>query len=79
MQVGNFTSKPSNTGRNWTPDGTTLYNLRAMKGAAGIADFGLDTEGGDRAKLNLLKEPMRLVFYHERRIAGGVHARRRDE
>jgi hypothetical protein len=62
VQVGNFTPKPSNTGRDWTPDGTAIYHLRAMKGAAALTDFGLDTEGGDRAKLNLLKEPMRLMF-----------------
>ena len=62
VQVGNFMPKPSNTGKDWTPDGTAIYHLRAMKGAAAITDFGLDTEGGDRAKLNLLKEPMRLVF-----------------
>lgn len=62
VQVGNFTPKPSNTGKDWTPDGTAIYNLRALKGAAAVTDFGLDTEGGDRAKLNLLKEPMRLVF-----------------
>jgi len=62
VQIGNFTPKPSNTGKDWTPDGTAIYHLRAMKGAAAITDFGLDTEGGDRAKLNLLKEPMRLLF-----------------
>ncbi len=62
VQFGNFTPKPSNTGKDWTPDGTAIYNIRAMKNTAALAEFGLDTEGGDRAKLNLLKEPMRLVF-----------------
>lgn len=62
VQIGNFAPKPSNTGVDWKPSGTTIYNLSAQRSAAAIADFGLDTEGGDRAKLNLLREPIRLVF-----------------
>ena len=27
-QFGNFVPQPSNTGRDWTPTGTTIYNLR---------------------------------------------------
>ena len=62
VQVGNFVAKPSNTGKDWTPDGTTIYNLRASKAMPTITTFGIDTEGGDRAKLDLLKDPVRLVF-----------------
>ncbi len=61
-QIGNFVAKPSNTGRDWTPDGTTVYNLGALASTAALPIFGLDTEGGDRAKTNLLKEPIRLLF-----------------
>lgn len=61
-QFGNFVAQPSNTGRDWTPNGTTIYNLRADPWTAAVSDFGLDTEGGDRAKTQLLREPMRLVF-----------------
>jgi hypothetical protein len=62
VQLGNFVEKPSNTGRDWTPDGTTLYNLRALASVAAVTVFGLDTEGGDRAKTNLLKEPISVQF-----------------
>ena len=61
-QFGNFVPKPSNTGRDWTPTGTTVYNLRADPFTAALSEFGIDTEGGDRAKTQLLREPMRLVF-----------------
>jgi hypothetical protein len=61
-QVGNFEPRPSNTGKDWTPDGTAVYNLLADKSSAALPAFGLDTEGGDRAKTNLLREPIRLVF-----------------
>ena len=61
-QFGNFVPQPSNTGRDWTPNGTTIYNLRADPWTAAISEFGLDTEGGDRAKTQLLREPIRLVF-----------------
>ena len=61
-QFGNFVPQPSNTGRDWTPNGTTIYNLRADPLTAAVSEFGLDTEGGDRAKTQLLREPMRLVF-----------------
>jgi len=61
-QFGNFVPQPSNTGRDWTPKGTTIYSLRADAAAPVIVEFGLDTEGGDRAKTQLLREPMRLVF-----------------
>jgi DNA-binding beta-propeller fold protein YncE len=61
-QFGNFVPQPSNTGRDWTPTGTTIYNLRADAAFPVIAELGLDTEGGDRAKTQLLREPMRLVF-----------------
>jgi len=61
-QFGNFVPQPSNTGRNWKPTGTTVYNLRADAYSAAITDFGLDTEGGDRAKTQLLWEPMQLDF-----------------
>ena len=43
-------------------DGTTMYNLRADPFTAALSEFGIDTEGGDRAKTQLLREPMRLVF-----------------
>ncbi len=62
VQIGNYAPKPSNTGRDWTPDGTAIYNLTARSATAALPDFGLDTEGGDRAKTNLLREPMRLQF-----------------
>lgn len=62
VQIGNFVEKPSNTGRNWKPNGTAIYNLRILKSTAAITDFGIDTEGGDRAKLNLLNEFMSLRF-----------------
>ena len=61
-QFGNFVPQPSNTGRDWTPTGTTIYNLRADAAFPVIAEFGLDTEGGDRAKTQLLRQPMRLIF-----------------
>ena len=61
-QFGNFVPQPSNTGRDWTPTGTTIYNLRADAAFPVVTEFGLDTEGGDRAKTQLLLEPMRLVF-----------------
>ena len=61
-QFGNFVPQPSNTGRDWTPTGTTIYNLRADAAFPVVTEFGLDTEGGDRAKTQLLREPMRLVF-----------------
>ena len=61
-QFGNFVPQPSNTGRDWTPTGTTVYNLRADAAFPVVTEFGLDTEGGDRAKTQLLREPMRLVF-----------------
>jgi hypothetical protein len=61
-QFGNFVPQPSNTGRDWTPKGTTVFNLRADVAFPVIAEFGIDTEGGDRAKTQLLREPMRIVF-----------------
>ena len=61
-QFGNFVPQPSKTGRDWTPTGTTIYNLRADAAFPLIAEFGLDTEGGDRAKTQLLRQPMRLIF-----------------
>ncbi len=61
-QFGNFVPQPSDTGRDWTPTGTTIYNLRADAAFPVVTEFGLDTEGGDRAKTQLLREPMRLVF-----------------
>ena len=61
-QFGNFVPQPSNTGRDWTPTGTTIYNLRADATFPVVTEFGIDTEGGDRAKTQLLREPMRLVF-----------------
>jgi len=62
QQFGNFVAQPSNTGRDWTPTGTTVYNLRADPLTAAVSEFGIDTEGGDRAKTQLLREPMQLVF-----------------
>ena len=62
IQFGNFVPQPSNTGRDWKPTGTTIYNLRADAAFPVITEFGLDTEGGDRAKTQLLREPMRLIF-----------------
>jgi len=56
-QFGNFAPQPSNTGRDWKPGGTTVYNLRADAYSAAITHFGIDTEGGDRAKSQLLWEP----------------------
>jgi WD40 repeat protein len=61
-QFGNFEPQPSNTGRDWTPTGTTIYNLRADATFPVVTEFGIDTEGGDRAKTQLLREPMRLIF-----------------
>ena len=61
-QCGNFVPQPSNTGRDWTPTGTTIYNLRADATFPVVTEFGLDTEGGDRAKTQLLRQPMRLIF-----------------
>ena len=61
-QFGNFVPQPSNTGRDWTPTGRTIYNLRADAAFPVVTEFGLDTEGGDRAKTQLLREPIRLVF-----------------
>ena len=34
----------------WMPDGSTVYNLQALKSSASIPVFGLDTEGGDRVR-----------------------------
>ncbi len=62
MQIGNFRPKPSNTGKDWTPTGRTVYNLAASRSSAAIVAFGLDTEGGDRAKTNLIREPIRLIL-----------------
>ncbi|MBM3494344.1 MAG: hypothetical protein FJX72_08495 [Armatimonadetes bacterium] len=62
MQIGNFRPKPSNMGKNWTPTGRTIYSLAASRSSAEIVAFGLDTEGGDRAKTNLLREPIRLLM-----------------
>lgn len=62
VQIGNFKPQPSNTGKDWTPTGTTIYHLLADKSSAALPGFGLDTEGGDRAKTNLLREPIRLAF-----------------
>jgi len=62
QQFGNFVAQLSNTGRDWTPTGTTVYNLRADPLTAAVSEFGIDTEGGDRAKTQLLREPIQLVF-----------------
>jgi hypothetical protein len=62
IQFGNWTPMPSNTGRDWTPTGQAVVNLGASPFGAAVACFGIDTEGGDRAKTNLLREPMRLRF-----------------
>ena len=59
---GNWSPTPSNTGRDWMPTGKAVFNLGAAPFGAAVASFGIDTEGGDRAKTNLLREPMRLRF-----------------
>lgn len=61
-QIGNFQLGPSNTGRDWQPGRTPVYNLKAAVDVALLTEFGFDTEGGDRAKTDLLREPVRLVF-----------------
>lgn len=61
-QIGNFVSKPSNTGVNWKPNGKAIYNLIASNSSPAVTVFGIDTEGSDRAKSNLLREPIRLIF-----------------
>ncbi|MEN9666101.1 MAG: Virginiamycin lyase, partial [Planctomycetota bacterium] len=58
---GSHVEQPSNTGRNWLPTGRAVFNLAAAPFGAAIAAFGLDTEGGDRAKTNLLRAPIRLL------------------
>ncbi|HTE17813.1 MAG TPA: hypothetical protein VK689_05450, partial [Armatimonadota bacterium] len=73
-QIGNYRPQPSNTGRNWTSTGTTVYNLRASRSSGAILELGLDTEGGDRAKTNLLREPMGLLFT----LADGSQVRSAD-
>jgi glycogen debranching enzyme len=60
LQIGNFVEQPSNTGRDWVPTGETLYNLQAWTAYAGFPDVGIDTEGGDRAKTNLLRAPLEI-------------------
>jgi hypothetical protein len=62
VQIGNHVSQPSNTGTDWTPAGKVIYNLEVSTANARLETFGIDTEGGDRAKLNLLREPISLVF-----------------
>lgn len=61
IQIGNYRPKPSNTGKDWVPTGRTIYNVAVSRSAAAIVEFGLDTEGGDRAKTNLIREPIRLI------------------
>lgn len=62
IQIGNFQPQPSNTGQNWTPTGTAIYHVLADRASAALPAFGIDTEGGDRAKTNLLREPIRMTF-----------------
>lgn len=61
MPFGTHVDQPSKTGLDWIPTGQAVFNLAAAPFGAAIATFGLDTEGGDRAKTNLLREPIRLV------------------
>ena len=60
VQLGNFKPEPSNTGKNWKVTGETVYNILADSHAPALLLFGLDTEGGDRAKTNLLRKPIEL-------------------
>lgn len=62
VQIGNFISKPSNTGKDWQVTGKMIYNIEASAKKARINVLGIDTEGGDRAKLNLLKESISLLI-----------------
>ena len=38
-QFGNFVPQPSNTGRDWTPNGTAIYNLRADATVAAVSEL----------------------------------------
>ena len=62
QQIGNYVPQPSKTGTNWTPTGKAVYQLGVSCAHPAIAVFGIDTEGGDRAKTNLLKEDGRLCL-----------------
>lgn len=61
-QIGNFVVKPSNTGKNWVATGQMIYNIEIDLNSPSIKTFGIDTEGGDRAKLNLLRKPIELII-----------------
>mgnify|MGYP002798819645 FL=1 len=61
VQIGNYVKQPSLIGTDWTPTGRSIFNIQARTDRAAIAVFGMDTEGGDRAKTNTLREEIGLI------------------
>jgi len=62
IQLGNYKLMPSNTGKDWKVTGETVYNMVVDPRTPAILLLGIDTEGGDRAKTNLLRKPIELVM-----------------
>lgn len=63
IEIGNYIPQNiSDTGRDWAVSGITKYRVRTDICSPAVLIFGMDTEGGGRAKTNLLKEPVTLLI-----------------